>query len=112
MSICDKSTSLSQDEKQALKSCVDKILQATQMAAAVDPQEAQATKDEDVTAFLQKHADDRRRQSEVLPAHLCPCHLFQVRSRLLISLENDSHSWKGARGYSYCSSKRARVYMF
>ncbi len=56
---------LLQDEKQALKSCVDKILQATQIAAAVDPAEAQGAKDEDVTAFLEKHAEDRRRQSEV-----------------------------------------------
>lgn len=56
---------MQQDEKQALKSCVDKILQATQMAAVVDPQEAQSTKDEDVTAFLEKHAEERRRQSEV-----------------------------------------------
>lgn len=56
---------MQQDEKQALKSCVDKILQATQMAAVVDPQEAQSAKDEDVTAFLEKHAEERRRQSEV-----------------------------------------------
>lgn len=35
------------------------------MAAAVTQQEAQTAKDEDIAAFLEKHAEERRRQSEV-----------------------------------------------
>ena len=54
-----------QDEKQALKSCVEKILQATQVAAAVTQEQAEGARDEDVAAFLEKHAEERRRQSEV-----------------------------------------------
>lgn len=54
-----------QDEKQALKSCVDKILHATQVAAAVTQQQAESARDEDVAAFLEKHAEERKRQSEV-----------------------------------------------
>lgn len=58
-----------QDEKQALKSCVDKILQSTQTAAALSQQDAAQAKDDDIAEFLKTHAEQRRQQSEVL---CCP----------------------------------------